>query len=121
MRVFEKPRLATHKRGTTPPIKQLSCGNVSLSADFTNTLFQPTPICKTSGSPLSTGSSNNFPKQPHLPPPLTILSQNQLTSTKPFSKPLATPLLRKPHMVRESGKAMSLIGGYRHVGVTINP
>src|SRR5207253_5688840 len=80
MRVFEKPKLATRKRGTTTKIKQLSCGNVSLTADFTNTPFQLTPICKTSGSPLNTGSSKNFPKQPHLPPPLTILSQNQLTS-----------------------------------------
>src|SRR6266478_99514 len=86
MRVFEKPRLATHKRGTTPPIKQSSSGSVSLTADFTNTLFQLIPICKTSGSPLSTGLSKNFPQQPHWPPPLTTRLHNQLMSTKPFSK-----------------------------------
>src|SRR5881392_2363461 len=90
MRDFEKPKLATHKRGTTTKIKQSSCGNAFLPADFTNTPFQLTPICKTSGSPLSTGSSKNFPKQPHWQPPLMIRLHNQLRNTKPFSKPLAT-------------------------------
>ena len=34
MRAFERYRLAMHKRGTTPPIKRLSSGSVSLMSRF---------------------------------------------------------------------------------------
>src|SRR4030095_14059119 len=36
--------------------------------------------------------------------PITTQLQNQLTNTKLFSKPLATPFVRKPHMARKYSK-----------------
>ena len=38
-RDFERHSLAIHRRGTTPPTKQLSSGSVFLTADFTNTPY----------------------------------------------------------------------------------